>query len=398
MNIEPVTVRLPVGDDPPTARLYYGQAVLETLKELPAGSVHVACTSPPYWGLRDYGVPPQDWPAFSYAPVPGLPEIEVPAQQVALGLEEDPFHFIGHLVLVFRELRRVLRDDGTLWLNLGDSYVGHHGNSRVPDGEAPSNKPGYVENMRKTTVGVAGLKAKDLTLIPHRAALALQADGWWVRNDVVWAKPSCMPESVTDRCTRNHEYVFMLAKSKRYFYDRHAILEPFADDRMGRDGGKQDRERNRGGRKDGFTKPNDIDPSIHGGKNKRTVWSVSTKPYPGAHFAVWPPELVTPMVKAGTSEHGVCGVCAAPWKRVAEGWEPTCKCENNDASGRAVVLDPFSGSATTGMVALNLGRDYIGIDLNPAYLEMAKARVVGNPPSKESETVEDGSVLDLFGV
>jgi DNA modification methylase len=290
------------------------------------------------------------------------------------------------------------------------------------------------------------LKPKDLLLMPHRIAMALQADGWWVRSDIVWAKGSVMPESIRDRPTRSHESVFLLAKSRHYFYDCDAIREPISTQPQGRetneaasDEGRPDhRKSSMSYRYDG------VPPGNPSGRNKRTVWNINPRPYPGAHFACWPPELVEVMVKAGSSEHGVCGVCGAPWARqvareerpvtedavqpnqrdgelhaehgiertglthfrynqwlqanpaVTVGWEPTC--DHVDASiNRAIVLDPFSGSATTGMVALQLGRDYVGIDLQVSYLKLAEARIQGLKPPGEAVEAEAGDIFDLFG-
>ena len=181
--------------------------VLDMLATVPDGIVQCCVTSPPYWGLRSYL------------------DNDDPDKPLEMGLEPTPEQYVEKMVAVFREVKRVLRDDGTLWLNLGDSYAGHHGNKRVPDDKAPSNKPGYVENMRATTAGISGLKPKDLVGIPWRVAFALQADGWWLRSDIIWHKPNPMPESVRDRPTKSHEYIFLLSKSKRYFYDADAVRE-----------------------------------------------------------------------------------------------------------------------------------------------------------------------------
>lgn len=405
------TLKLPVGDTSPEARLLYGQDVRESLRTLPEKSVHVVCTSPPYWGLRDYGAAGQ------------------------IGLEESPDAYVAALVEVFREVRRVLRDDGTLWLNLGDSYAGSgKGAWANPDG---GQKEVYIPNPDSPQATMPkvplGLKSKDLIGIPWRVALALQADGWYLRSDIIWNKPNPMPSSVTDRPTKAHEYIFLLAKSEHYFYDMDAVREPFADGRQGRDGGKQPSERNVGGRKDGYTKPNNIDPSANGGRNKRSVWTVPTHCYTGAHFATWPPKLVQMMIEAGTSAQGVCSVCGAPWERertmaepsrvdrpnhsynpdrpdgkpvmrggrlvaakwATKGWRPNCECQADTVP--ATVLDPFSGSATTGMVALRIGRAYVGLDLNEDYFSLAEARVLGiGPPDEEVAQPEEGSVLDLF--
>jgi len=428
--MKPVVVQ-DVWDNAPEARLYYGIDVIEGLKLLPDASVHMVVTSPPYWRLRDYGVEGQ------------------------IGLEETPDEYVGKLVDVFREAARVLRPDGTLWLNLGDSYSGGGGFS--------PNAPSNLSGSKQTTVGgnakrlyqpgscrpAQGLKSKDLVGIPWRVAFALQADGWYLRSDIVWAKNAVMPESVRDRPTRSHEFVFLLAHPEsggRYFYDHDAIREPFVDERQGRSGGERGRLPNRqSAGRSGFADPCGIDPSHNGGRNKRTVWTVNPKPYKGAHFAVWPTKLVEPMILAGTSEKGCCPICGAQWVRGVErvgriplnarrkhlsksandgtrrklvggtarstlgagvggdvpsrqsvtvGWGPGCECGEEPV--RPIVLDPFSGSATTGLVALQNGRDFIGIDLNAEYLPMAKARLLGeNAPQEEAE----GRTLieELFG-
>ena len=312
---------------------------LEVLKRLPSESVHCIVTSPPYWGLRDYGAPGQ------------------------LGLEPTPEEYVAALVEVFAEARRVLRGDGTLWLNLGDSYAGSWGNY-APGGIKGKQRPKSERGKRwerraygdttmlPPTANVPGLKPKDLVGIPWRVAFALQADGWWLRSDIVWAKPNCMPESVRDRPTRSHEYVFLLTKSERYHYDADAIREPAAPQSLARihqpnfahqTGGPKDYRvtgvnPNRSMRQtlENFAK--------HPGRNKRSVWSVATAPYKGAHFAVMPPALVEPCVLAGCPVGGV-------------------------------VLDPFMGAGTVGVVARRHSRHYLGIELNPDYIALAETRI-----------------------
>jgi DNA modification methylase len=466
----------PLGDDPPEARLLYGQDVRASLRLLEPESVQVVCTSPPYWGLRDYGgevsvwggdpdcehewgqeegylghrgnrgqVPQTKWKSNETYPQQADAKAS-PQSWCGLcgawlgqfGLEPTPALYVEHMVEVFEEIRRVLRPDGTAWLNLGDSYNGSGGFAPgAPSNEAGSkqttvggdSKVAYTSKKRR---GVSTLKPKDLVGIPWRVAFGLQDDGWYLRSDIIWAKGNPMPESVRDRPTRAHEFIFLLTKESSYFYDQHAIREGFADARMGRDGGKQESVRNVGGRKDGYTKPNNIDPSANGGRNKRTVWNVNPKSYPGAHFAVWPEELVEPMIKAGSSEYGCCSECRAPFKRMVDvvvpegisrtrnvggrtdgyttpthgggippskrttvGWGQTCKCKDPDVT-RCLVLDPFSGSATTGAVAMRLGRNYVGTDLQPDYLDLAEARLAGRrAPSKDTDT--EDPIGDLFG-
>ena len=317
-----------------TCKILQGDA-REVLATIPEGSVHCCVTSPPYWGLRDYGTPGQ------------------------IGLEATPEAYVANMVEVFREVRRVLRDDGTLWLNLGDSYAGHNvGQWR--DGNEVKN--GVASN--KNGVGyVDGLKPKDLVGIPWRVAFALQADGWWLRQDIIWAKPNPMPESVTDRCTKAHEYVFLLTKSARYYYDGDAIAEPCAGrnhhDLTGQGyhaPGQSPHNGNRSGNKArkygadrGAPAGEHLGGSIPwedrtGRRNRRTVWTITIKPFPGAHFATFPPKLIEPMILAGSPRGGT-------------------------------VLDPFTGAGTTGLVALEHGRHFLGIELNPDYIRLAQDRI-----------------------
>lgn len=294
------------------------------LRTLADASVHTCVTSPPYYGLRDYGCEGQ------------------------IGLERTPDEYVAALVDVFREVRRVLRDDGTLWLNLGDSYAGYHGNSRVADADAPSNKPGYTENMRASTVGMGGLKQKDMIGIPWMVAFALRADGWYLRSDIIWSKPSCMPESVKDRPTRAHEYVFLLSKSPSYYYDADAIREPHALDSLARVGrGRSDDHKWADGGPGNQTLAKDITKACHpNGRNRRSVWTVTTQPFAEAHFATMPPALAEPCILAGSGVDGV-------------------------------VLDPFGGAGTTALVARRNGRRFVHIELNPEYMAIAKRRLDG---------------------
>jgi len=368
----------------------------ETLRTLPAESVNCCVSSPPYWGLRDYGHGDQ------------------------IGLEQTPDEYVAQLVAVFREVRRVLRDDGTLWLNLGDSYAAHgagHGGKEAA----------YLDrSARKARKAPPGLKPKDLVGIPWRVAFALQADGWWLRSDIIWAKPNPMPESVTDRPTKAHEYVFLLTKSARYWYDADAVREPHT---FGSNSAKGDAAgRTKHGR--GAAPPRggagtlgassgmkgNCYPSA--GRNARTVWTIATQPYPGAHFAVMPPALAERCIKAGTSERGRCAECGEPWNRETErtpmvvrpgpdriakmadqgsrtrtaiggtvespatsrtvGWSPSCDCGADVVP--CVVLDPFGGAGTTGLVADKLGRNAILCELNPEFSEQAEGRIVGDCP------------------
>jgi DNA modification methylase len=299
-----MTVKILVGD------------CLEMMRGMPDESVHCVVTSPPYWGLRDYGVDGQ------------------------LGLEPTLGEYIDNMVAVFREVRRVLRKDGTLWLNMGDCYASNWPCSRRSVIGAGSLENGKREN-RPPRMG-AGLKDKDLVMMPARVALALQADGWWLRSEIIWAKPNPMPESVTDRPTSAHEKVYLLAKSQRYFYDADAVREPalWAGDARAGQGriaynGKRLGEEGAG--QEAFV-------SITENRNLHNVWTIATKPIPDAHFATFPPDLVEPCIKAGCPKDGV-------------------------------VLDPFGGAGTVGLVADRLGRDAILIELNPEYAEMAEHRI-----------------------
>jgi len=294
----------------------------DMLATLLAQSVHCCVTSPPYFGLRDYGVDGQ------------------------IGLEPTPDEFVAELVAVFREVRRVLRDDGTVWLNLGDSY-----NSGASGGLGGSTLGGGQSNQgvsnRSGRGVVNSLKPKDLIGIPWRVAFALQADGWYLRQDIIWHKPNPMPESVTDRCTKAHEYVFMLSKSARYFYDADAIAEPVAPSTVERL--SQDVESQRGsdrvpGKTNGTMKAVGSDT-----RNARSVWTIPTQPFKEAHFATFPPDLAERCIKAGCPVGGT-------------------------------VLDPFGGAGTTGLVADRLQRNAVLIELSPAYADIARRRIEGDAP------------------
>jgi site-specific DNA-methyltransferase (cytosine-N4-specific) len=261
---------------PRESTIYQGDAE-EVLKRLPENFFRCAVTSPPYWGLRDYGTTGQ------------------------IGAEEDPDDYVQRLVAVFGEVRRLLRDDGTLWLNIGDCYTSGNRNYRAPDKKNPIRAMSY---RPKTP---PGLKPKDLVGIPWRLAFALQRAGWYLRSDIIWEKPNCMPESVKDRPTRSHEYVFLLTKSLRYFYSAENTAE-------------------------------------NNGRNRRTVWSIPTEPFPGAHFATFPPSLIEPCILAGSTP--------GDW-----------------------VLDPFFGSGTVGTVCEQLQRKYVGIELNQEYINLAIERI-----------------------
>jgi DNA modification methylase len=305
------------------ARILVGDA-LERLQGVPDGSVQTCVTSPPYWGLRDYGNDGQ------------------------LGLEPTPDEYVANMVAVFREVRRVLADDGTLWLNLGDSYaarIRQSGANHV--GSITAGSAGVLTEYRRPLP--VGLKEKDLVGIPWRVAFALQSDGWWLRQDIIWHKPNPMPESVTDRCTKAHEYLFLLSKSARYFYDAQAIAEPSESAGEARGGGKKYSSAAGGVAIIGDKHNLDKYGTTPDKRNRRSVWTIATKPYSGAHFAVMPADLVGPCILAGSR------------------------------SGDT-VLDPFTGSGTVGMVALRHGREFIGVELNPEYAQLAESRIYNDGP------------------
>ena len=304
-----------------------------TWADIPDQHVQTCITSPPYWGLRDYGVEGQ------------------------LGLEKTPEEYVERMVEVFRHVWRVLRDDGTLWLNLGDSYAS--GSNNKPHTGILKLQEHHQDAMNRTIRQRAiphGLKPKDLIGIPWRVAFALQADGWYLRQDIIWAKPNPMPESVRDRCTKAHEYLFLLSKKARYYCDMEAIKEPQADASASRAlygwNGCTDDNSNGARTGAGIRKMADSGATMgesglipkDGMRNKRSVWTVTTKPYKQAHFATFPPKLIEPCVLAGCPAGGI-------------------------------VLDPFMGSGTTGFVAVENGRDYFGIELNPEYIGMIKKRI-----------------------
>jgi len=342
----------------PSWQILQGDCI-ERLRKLPDESVQCCVTSPPYFGLRDYDLPPTDWQAVRYR-LPGG-EFEVPAMTCCLGFEETPEQFIGHLVQIFREVARLLRDDGTVWVNLGDSYNSGAVARREP-GRGTFGKHDWMGGSTVRAVA-PDLKPKDLLMVPALVALALRADDWYLRRDIIWNKPNPMPESVTDRPTSSHEYLFLLSKSPRYFYDAEAIRETAIwpgqnrTDRGPRDsevpgapphrGLRQDKQRGHGRRHDGFNDRWDAmskEEQQALGRNKRSVWTIATRPYPEAHFATFPPDLVEPCIAAGSRKGDT-------------------------------ILDPFAGAGTTNLVATRLGRDSIGIELNPDYAEMAEDRI-----------------------
>ena len=428
------------------------------LATLPDESVQCCITSPPYWGLRDYRTASweggdqncdhvadpsktkkfgndafnEDRPSREETKTAGYYFDKVCGKcgatriDAQLGLEQSPEEYVDNLVEVFREVRRVLRDDGTLWLNLGDSYTSGNRADRDPalvsSSSGLTNRSNGLDRARTPV----GLKPKDLVGIPWRVAFALQADGWYLRQDIIWAKPNPMPESVTDRCTKSHEYIFLLAKSAKYYFDNDAIKENSTSFVAGTETNIRF-----GGNKYG-----DLEEQLHrtksgneytdiGKRNKRSVWTVSTRPFKEAHFATFPPELIEPCVLASTSHFGMCAECKAPYKRIVErgeipdrttrdntlgvipgrdkttrlnsvdmaviptattGWGKTCNC-TTDAVEPCVILDPFSGAGTTGVVAIKHSRCYIGTELNPDYVEMSRKRI---------QAEWDGITLPMF--
>lgn len=466
--------------------------VMEQLKTLADESVQCVVTSPPYWGLRDYGT--GTWvggdpeckhlrpAAHGYHPFDqstlgpnhdGISESNSAHADEAkrqhyqdvcafcgavrvdrqIGLEKTPEEYIAKMVAVFREVRRVLRKNGTCWVNMGDCYNSANGFERghkYMDGGVPKTLA-YPDRSG------CQLKPKDLVGMPWMLAFALRTDGWYLRQDIIWAKPNPMPESVTDRCTKSHEYLFLLTKSARYYYDQEAIKEPAAESSLQR--WNQDIENQHGsdrvpGKTNGPMKAVggraagnkmhklvteyqsseseehrtaagllNIANVAYSMRNKRSVWTIATQPFKEAHFATYPEKLVESCILAGTSEYGCCSVCGVPWKRCVNhkfisqpdvsaekavrsanaqkpmdssntwsgfprgttatetsGWESGCSCEQTMPPAPCTVLDPFAGSGTTGVVALRYGRNFIGIELNAEYAEMARRRIENDAP------------------
>lgn len=319
---------------------------LENLRQLPDCCCSTCVTSPPYYGLRDYGADGQ------------------------IGLEETPEQYIERLVAIFREVRRVLKDDGTLWVNIGDSYAAS-GKGRNSDGlfnEKAENiqSSGQRKSRIRRTCEGNGLKRKDLIGIPWLPAFALRADGWHLRADIIWQKPNAMPESVKDRPTRAHEYIFLMSKSARYYYNAEAVKEPAVgfynaapagskgtgkpnarrrgNSRTFRGGGAYTHDQAAENSASVERESHGLTPNETGKRNRRTVWTIATRPYKGAHFATFPEELVRPCILAGSRPDDI-------------------------------VLDPFCGSGTTGAVATQEGRDFIGIEINPEYCKMSERRI-----------------------
>ena len=401
---------------------------------IPAESIDCVVTSPPYFGLRDYGL--GGWvggnadcdhvadpsatktmgnPLFNenrpsregtktkgyYADT--CPKCGAVREGEGIGLESTPDLYVQNLVKVFREVWRVLKPTGTVWLNLGDSYSSGSRTTTTND----SLRKGTLVNVTRTPV-IEGIKPKDLVGIPWRVAFALQADGWYLRSDIIWSKLNPMPESVQDRPTKAHEYIFLLTKSPKYYYDADAIREPTVsyDTRV------RDTDTTKLNNTPGRTRMGGLKTNSYSERNKRSVWEINTHPYPEAHFATYPEKLVEPCIMAGTSEKGVCAECGKPWERTSivthvperetrnnrigvipkrdhasrmnskamepvtresTGWQPTCECNADIVP--ATVLDPFVGSGTTMAVAQRLNRKGVGTDLSKEYLALASKRL-----------------------
>jgi len=393
----------PAAHPVPSPRLAYSDArtailhgdVRASLRTLPANSVDCIVTSPPYWGLRDYGLPPQAWDGQTgcehHWDSDGATRCTgCGAWRGQLGLEPSPELYVSHMVELFRDLRRVLKSQGTMWINLGDCY---NAGTNAPRA-ASRNRVGYWEaagSMGDRRVKAAGLKPKDLVGIPWRVALALQADGWYLRSDVIWSKPNPVPEGVRDRPVRAHEYLFLFSKEPRYFYDAEAVREVAESNSSDKDVRARDN-------------------TFRRGHAQRSVWSIPTQRYRKAHFATFPERLVEPCILAGTSAAGCCPSCGRAWERTVcvryanpgnrssngprslerrhqspgftkrlirlvqgEAWQPACNCGRPPIP--ATVLDPFAGSGTTLAVARRLGRRSVGIELNADYVNLARERV-----------------------
>lgn len=447
-------IKLPSTTEP----LWLQGDVLDRLADIPDDSIQCVVSSPPYWGLRDYGT--ADWEGGDAECEHKVGRFETPCSgkqksntgsaghqardacprcgairiDKQIGLEPTLQDWLDKMVAVFREVRRVLRPDGTLWLNIGDAYVNQPGGNRgVPE---EWQRQGRKETASKKKHTSDGLKTKDCLMMDYRLALALQADGWWLRSKIVWAKPNPMPESVTDRPTSSYEMIFLLTKSARYFYDADAIREGYSEATIERlsqptfdsqtGGPKDPKTGNRSPRKAmenlkrSWDKAADDDrgelvqrgrgktgpATTHEcGRNSRNVWTIATHPNPKAHFATFPPELVRRCIAAGTSEKGSCSKCGKPWNRVTKetqellqatnnerscdqnnradmprmnisretlGWQPGCDCEKGryPSTRPCIVLDCFAGIGTSLAVAARMGRASIGIELNPEYIEM----------------------------
>lgn len=394
----------------------------EVLASLSEKSIQCCVTSPPYYGLRSYGLggviwggdkdcehiwgeknPPlhkgqvkqTKWKLANGIEKAGNKETgrfccKCGAWYGNLGLEPTPELYVEHLVEILRGVKRVLRDDGVLWLNLGDSYYNYRpgkGQKQVQQTIANSKRD-LPDESGKRGNKIENLKEKDLIGIPWMVAFALRDDGWYLRQDITWAKKNCMPESVKDRCTKSHEYIFLLTKSSHYFFDNEAIREPCIEK------GRPSKSKKRNKRSVWWvgTKPCRWDfcrncQSLYEGKDRRAINKIDgEKVCPKCkshehwvkHFAMFPDDLIDSCILSGTSAQGCCEKCSAPWERIMKnnvtiGWEPSCDCDTSIAPCK--VLDPFCGAGTTGTVSASHGLDFVGIDLNEAYAEVARARI-----------------------
>jgi DNA modification methylase len=359
-------------------KIYEGD-VLQVLKTFPDESIDCCVTSPPYWGLRDYGtatwiggdcncdhkqylgghgddsmkqVSSNGTQMYNYKDI--CKKCGAVRQDKQIGLEKTPEEYVQTMVVIFNEVKRVLKKEGTLWLNLGDSYCGSGSKGDLKDPEHPEGRNGLSVALNNR---IEGMKPKDLVGIPWMTAFALRSAGWYLRQDIIWHKPNPMPESVTDRCTKSHEYIFLLSKSNKYYFDQ--ILEPYTEP-MNRWGGDELVANNESMWDEGTGQSTYRDRNMRpnpDGKNKRSVWTVNTRPYKEAHFATFPEELIIPMIKAGCPENGV-------------------------------VLDPFMGAGTTGLVCKKLNRNYVGIELNPKYIEIAEKRIADSDKEPDETPAE----------
>lgn len=398
---------------PDLNRCYLGD-ILEIPSSWPDAFVQAIITSPPYLWIRDYQVPPSAWPEITYAPMPGIPPITIPAQVACLGLEDSPAAFVAHIVHIFRGIRRILRDDGVLFFNMGDKHFGSPGaagargkSSQLGDRSVMDAQEEGAHAIPVRTMAQAralGLKEKDLIGVPWRCAFALQADGWYLRMDNIWHKPNPMPDSAQDRTSKAHEYFFQFSKSEDYYFDGIAIREQDSGRTSGNTfqgrQGTAEYQAVSGGEGSGEWMPG-------GGRNKRSVWTVASFPYKGSHYATFPPNLIKPAILASTPEAGCCSACRRPWLRIVSkefkpqadvsqekagrghgdtkpademnrwdgsqrgtveiktiGWKQQCECPRAHAIP-SIVFDPFCGSGTTGEVCQELGRAWLGCDLDP---------------------------------
>jgi len=322
---------------------------LEILQTLQPESAHCCITSPPYWQLRDYDIEPTTWTAGTFSPMPGLPELSIPAMQCVYGLESDISAYVWHTVQIFREVKRALRKDGTLWLNIGDSYCTSGGAGAGDNGLHKKYKGNG--KRKRNRINTAGIKTKNMYGLPWRIAFALQADGWYLRQDIIWSKACPTPEPIMiDRCTKAHEYIFLFSKSKKYYFDSLAIAEPYKEKTKTSWNTKKNELKYKS-KKDkkikGLNMKNSIKerkPNKYGKASKKSVWTISGARFSDAHFAIFPVKLIIPCIQAGCPPEGT-------------------------------VLDPFGGTGTTALVSAKLNRNSILIEIKPEYIQMIKDRL-----------------------